>query len=120
MYPCNQQYRLPTISIVAGAAKNLYFPVTNKSGETVNTTGCTARFSAVNCANRAGRTVIEKVATTVDGALDVLTFTLEPKDTINLEGKFIYQIWVKDANGIPEEPQQGELYIVRNIDKTFI
>lgn len=120
MYPCDQHRRLPTICIYAGAEKKIYFPVRNKSGDAVNAAGCTGKFSAVNCANRSGNLAIEKTATVVAGIGDTLMVSLSPNDTINLEGKFIYQIWIRGADGVYEEPQQGDLYIIRNIDKTFI
>ena len=120
MYPCKKEDKLPTLSFCAGATKNFYFPVTNKTGDEVDATGCSARLSVINCTNRSGKPVIQKDAHLIDGASSVFKFTLDPDDTINLKGKFIYQIWIKDSKGIPEEPQQGELYITQNIDKSFI
>lgn len=119
MYPCNNN-QLPTISMYAGATKVLHFPVTNPSGNSVDLTNCTARLTAVNSAHKNSRPVIAKNGVVSSGASDTFVFTLEPKDTIEEDGKYIYQIWIIGPDGKPEEPQQGELYITNNIDKMSI
>lgn len=118
MCPYNKS-ALPTLVLYAGSTKNLYVPVTNKMGVSVDVCDCSARLSVINCVHKNSRPVISKDAILVEGASDTLLFALSPEDTINLEGKFIYQIWIIGSDGLAEEPQQGELYIKRNIDKTF-
>ena len=119
MYPCNKK-QLPTISMYAGATKVLHFPVTNPSGNSADLTNCTARLTAVNSAHKNSRPAIILDGVVSPTASDVFLFTMEPKDTIEEEGKYIYQVWIVGSDGKPEEPQQGELYITKNIDKTFI
>lgn len=45
---------------------------------------------------------------------------LEPSDTYELYGKFIYQISIRDVDGNVEIPQQGLMYVTNNINKSFI
>jgi len=49
-----------------------------------------------------------------------LAVTLDPLDTVDLCGKYIYQITIKDINGNIEIPKQGILFITNNINKSFI
>lgn len=53
-------------------------------------------------------------------AENVLAVTLDPLDTVDLCGKYIYQITIKDINGNIEIPKQGILFITNNINKSFI
>lgn len=46
--------------------------------------------------------------------------TVDPLDTVDLCGKYIYQITIKDINGNIEIPKQGILFITNNINKSFI
>jgi hypothetical protein len=56
-----------------------------------------------------------------DGTSDnVLTVTLLPTETVDLFGKYIYQIMIRDIDGDVEIPKQGILYITNNINKSFI
>ena len=127
MLSCKDQYTLPTITMTGGGLKNLYFHIYDKaSGNVALVDGCTARFSIVNCASRLGgeklTTVLQKELEVVSGDNDgnVLRLKLDASDTVHLNGKYIYQIWVIGKDGIPEEPQQGELYVKRNTDPDYI
>ena len=55
------------------------------------------------------------------GTIDnVLTVTLESLESVNLFGKYIYQITIQDRDGEVEIPSQGIMYITNNIDKGII
>ena len=45
---------------------------------------------------------------------------LLPQETVNLYGKYIYQITIQDMSGETEIPSQGILGITNNIDKAII
>lgn len=49
----------------------------------------------------------------------LVTFTLDPEDTVDLCGKYIYQITLKTTDGTISVPQRGRMYIIQNIDKSF-
>jgi len=51
---------------------------------------------------------------------NVLTVTLTPTETVELFGKYIYQIIIRDIEGDVEIPKQGILYVTNNINKNFI
>ena len=49
-----------------------------------------------------------------------MTVTLESLESVNLFGKYIYQITIQDRDGEVEIPSQGIMYITNNIDKGII
>ena len=51
---------------------------------------------------------------------NVAAVDLEPRDTLGLHGKYIYQITIKDIDGEAEIPNQGFLLITHNINESFL
>ena len=49
-----------------------------------------------------------------------MTVTIDPKETVGMSGKYIYQITIKDISGDVEVPKQGIFLVVNNINKGFI
>ena len=118
-------YTLPTIDFVGGETQDLAFNVYfYKNKQPFSLTGCTCNFSIVSFTNKTGAPILSKPMDAIfndDVSSDnVLTVTLEPTDTVDLFGKYIYQIIIKDINGDAEIPKQGILYITNNINKGFI
>lgn len=118
-------YTLPTIDFVGGETQDLAFNVYfYKNKQPFSLTGCTCNFSIVSFRNKKGTPILSKQMTPIfnnDGTSDnVLTVTLQPGETVDLDGKYIYQIIIKDINGDAEIPKQGILYITNNINKAFV
>lgn len=118
-------YTLPAIDFVGGETQDLAFNVYYYRGDKpFSLAGCTSNFSIVSFMNRTGEPILTKAMTVVrgkDGEFDnVLTVTLDAIDTVDLAGKYVYQIMIKDQNGDVEIPKQGALYITNNINKDFI
>lgn len=118
-------YTLPTIDFVGGETQDLLFHVYfYKNKKPFSLSGCTSNFSIVSFTNKTGEPILSKqMASTFndDETYDnILTITLEPGDTVDLYGKYIYQIIIKDINGDSEIPKQGILYITNNINKAFV
>ena len=122
---CFDTYTLPTIDFVGGETQDLafhvYFYINNKP---FSLSGCTCNFSIVSFTNKTGAPIISKEMSPKyndDLSSDnVLTVTLTPQETVNLFGKYIYQISIRDIGGDVEIPKQGILYITNNINKGFI
>lgn len=51
---------------------------------------------------------------------NILFVSLQPDDTVDLFGKFVYQITIKDIDNNVDIPQQGVIYIHNNINKEFV
>lgn len=118
-------YTLPTIDFVGGETQDLLFNVYfYKNDQPFSLSGCTSNFSVVSFTNKTGVPILSKQMTSIfndAGTSDnVLTVTLQPSETVDLCGKYIYQIIIKDINGDAEIPKQGILYITNNINKSFI
>lgn len=118
-------YQLPTIDFVGGETQDLAISVYfYKNKRPYSLSGCTSSFSIVSLRNKTGVPILTKpmgIRFSNDGSINnVLTVTLEPTETVNLAGKYIYQIQIKDIDGDVEIPKQGLLYITNNIDKSFI
>lgn len=116
-------YNLPEITFVGGETHDLRFHLFTDTRRVFNATGCKATFSVVYSVNRTGSPVLSKPMTVLaddDGIESVLAVTLLPTDTVNLYGKYIYQITVQDPSGETDIPSQGILGITNNIDKGII
>lgn len=117
-------YILPTIDFVGGETQDLAFNVYfYKEKKPFNLTGCDCNFSIVSFTNKMGTPILSKPMTAIyndeGSANNVLTVTLKPSETVDLCGKYIYQIIIRDINGDAEIPKQGILYITNNINKSF-
>ena len=118
-------YTLPTIDFVGGETQDLVFNLFfYKNKRTFSTTGVSANFAIVSFTNKMGTPILTKPmegAFNDEGTINnVLTVTLEPSETVGLNGKYIYQIQIRDIDGDVEIPKQGILYITNNINKGFI
>ncbi len=65
---------------------------------------------------------VDATGSSKDGDLiyNKLRVTLESSETVSLEGKYIYQISIKENTGKVEVPSQGILYITNNINKQYV
>ena len=118
-------YTLPTIDFVGGETQDLVFNLFfYKNKRPFSTTGVSANFAIVSFTNKMGTPILTKPmegAFNDEGTINnVLTVTLEPSETVGLNGKYIYQIQIRDIDGDVEIPKQGILYITNNINKGFI
>lgn len=119
-------YTLPAIDFVGGSTQDLmfhcYFYLNKKPFDLFS---CTANFSLINYVNKKGAPLVSKqmkisAAPSIDGEIcNVLSVTLEPSDTVDLVGKYIYQISIRDISGDVEIPKQGIIHIANNINKPF-
>lgn len=118
--PCDYSpYTLPTVDFVGGETQDFEFSAYFHTGHRpFPVDGCTASFSVVSFVNKMGTPILTK-SMTIRGD-NILAVTLQPADTVNLYGKYIYQISIRDANGTVEIPNQGILFISNNIHKKFI
>lgn len=118
-------YTLPTIDFVGGETQDLAFHIYFYLGDKpFSLSGCESSFSIVSFTNKLGSPILTKTMTVgydSSGAHDnVLRVTLTPSETVDLFGKYIYQISIRDIGGDVEIPKQGVLYITNNINKGFI
>lgn len=119
-------YSLPEIDFVGGSSVDLVFNAyANKDDlEPFGLAGCEANFAVIDYINKTGEPVISKrmSARMNEGntSYNVLFVELEPSDTLELFGKYIYQITIRDAKDNVDIPQQGIIFIHNNINKPFL
>ena len=97
-------YTLPTIDFVGGETQDLAFNVYfYKDKKPFSLTGCTCNFSIVSFTNKMGVPILSKEMKGIYNdevtADNVLTVTLTPTETVELFGKYIYQIIIRDIEG---------------------
>lgn len=91
---------LPTYSMVAGESKTFTIPIYNQAGKQIDATGMTARLAICDYINSSMSPFVIKECNVIpwgDGTT-ALNVSLRPVDTINLCGKYIYQITGKDVD----------------------
>ena len=122
----NKMYSLPEIRFVGGSSEDLQFNVfyDERNPKPFNLFGSEVSFSIVNFINKNSTPLVSKRMEV--GLNDeethhsVLRVSLLPADTVDLFGKFVYQISIKDIDGNVDIPHQGIINIHNNIDKAFI
>lgn len=116
-------YNLPEDRFIGGQTCEYEWHLYRESGQAYSAIGCEGKFALIDYSQKFGKPVLEKTlafAVNSDGIQNVVSVTLEPKDTKDLQGKYIYQISIKDCNGNVEIPGQGIFYISNNINKSYI
>ena len=119
-------YSLPEINFVGGSSEDLIFHVycDKDDPKPFGLTDCTANFAIVNFVNKNGAPLVSKaMEVRINEAgtdYNVLVVELKPSDTLDLFGKFIYQVTIKDIDNNADIPQQGIIYIHNNINKDFL
>ena len=115
-------YSLPTIDFVGGSTQELVFHTFfSQNKKPFDLSSCTASFALINFVNKNGSPLIAKpmeVSKSEDGdgtVTNVLRVVLLPEETVDLVGKFIYQITIQDISGEIEIPDQGIIRIANNI-----
>ena len=123
-------YTLPAIDFVGGSNQDLAFHVfffTTKNP--YDLANCTANFAIVSFRNKNGETILSKEMAVAAGQEDyqgdtysnILKVSLTSAETVNLSGKYIYQISIREkTTGKTEVPNQGVLYVTNNINKRYI
>jgi hypothetical protein len=114
-------YALPTVDFIGGSTQEIACSVRTSDGKRpFDVTGCTAYFSLINYVNKDGTPIIDKKKMQAEldsnDILSVLRTTLTSADTMQLTGKYIYQITILDTYG-NIDVRQGIMYISHNIDR---
>lgn len=112
-------YTLPELTFVGGETQEMKFRLKEIDGSLYNAKYCTANFSICNYSNKVGTPIITLTPTFIsDGGkiIHILHIVLPAEKTVNLFGKYIYQIVIMDDTGRIEIPNQGIMNITRNIN----
>lgn len=116
-------YTLPEISFVGGESQTLLFNLLTLSGNDYDASECQVGFAVIHYTNKNGVPILTKDAEIKmgnNGVMNIAIVDLLPSDTIDLYGRFVYQITISDPAGFTEIPGQGLIDITRNIHPEFI
>lgn len=116
-------FNLPPLMFVGGETEHLKFFLKTESGGIFDADGCDASFAIIQYTNHGGTAVLTKnavISADVSGMKCFATVPLESADTVDLCGRYIYQISITNDEGITEIPGQGVIDIVHNIDPALI
>jgi hypothetical protein len=119
----NPIYSLPKIDFIGGESHTFKFRLVTPTRESFDANGCTMAFSIINYANQNGEPlVIKGVALEIgeDGVPNIAVVHLLPEDTVELSGRYAYQISIRDTFDEVELPGKGLFDITRNIHRRFI
>ena len=119
-------YTLPQITMVGGQSETIRWRLFDKNGVPYDASGLdNMHFALMDYSNQSGTepTLTEDVFVEQDsesGVSNVLVVVLKPSNTVDLFGKYIYQLTL--VNGIDEVqiPDQGIIFIAHNIDSSFL
>ena len=111
-------YNLPKIQFVGGETQEFCFHLKTPSGANYKTEAYDVLFSVRRWGDREDEPVFEKntvVTLNNAGTASVIELKIDSADTIDLDGRYIYQIMIFGDNDLCEIPGQGVLQILKNI-----
>ena len=111
-------YTLPELTFVGGDTQELNFRLLEPDRSPYNAKYCTASFAVCNYSNKVGTPLFTITPTLTSNDTDIihiLHVEIPSEKTLNLFGKYIYQIVIRDDSGKIEIPNQGIMNITRNI-----
>lgn len=116
------QSQLPDYHMTAGETQTITVNLYTETKKKIDAKGMTARLAITSHLNQCGEPFVVKdcrIATLPDENSAVLQAALEPADTVDLFGKYVYQITAKDWEG-NIGVLKGVMYIDNNIDRAAI
>ena len=119
----NSIYTLPEMSFIGGESQVLLFNLLTISGTDFDAENCTVGFAVIHYANKNGVPIFTKdveIKMGKNNIMNIAQVDILPEDTIGLYGRYVYQITVRDYDGVTEIPGQGIINITRNIHPDFI
>ena len=111
-------YNLPKIQFVGGETQDFCFHLKTLSGANYITDGYNVVFSVREWGDREEDPVLVKetvVKLDDAGTASVIELRIEKEDTIDLDGRYIYQIMIFGDDDLCEIPGQGIFEILKNI-----
>jgi hypothetical protein len=119
----NDIYTLPQDKFVGGQAVEYRWRLYSKAKTPFDASGCEGNFALIDYSHKFGESILSKTLTFItgdEGVVNVACVTLDSGDTVELSGKYVYQLIIKDADGNTEIPNQGFFLIYKNINEGFL
>ena len=116
----NNIYILPQEDLVGGESREFQFRLYTQNGVPFSIHEGSAYFALINYSNKSGAPILSKSCSTTvgpEGVENTVAVELHSQETLELFGKYIYQVTIIDRYGEAEIPGQGILHITRNINR---
>lgn len=117
-----ERYTLDAIDFgIGGSTEPVRFYLRNQAGEVFDATGYTVYLAISKINNTTAIPEVSKTLTLLvddDGKYSIAEYVPLVADTINLEGKYEYQLTIKDSE--VNDSQKGAIYIYKNVNKSVI
>ena len=120
-------YELPRIQIIGGVTAQWVFNLYTPQGALFDAYNCAADCSIVPFHDKTGPSAASFACSIVEGPTKLksaILVQLAVEDTVNLHGKYVYQITIKmpggGVHGKIDIPLHGIVYIGKNINPEFI
>lgn len=104
-------------TMIGGNSETIIFEAVNEYMNDVDINECTASFSICRYDERHSDCATKMSDVVIGG--NTVTVKLRPDDTIDLSGKYIWQLSIYSSERAKLANTQGNLFIVRNIDKNY-
>jgi hypothetical protein len=121
---CLESPGLQSFEFTGGETVTLSFELVTKSGAPYNAEDDDVNFALTDYVNRSDEPIISRPCTISvgpEGIANIATIVFDPQETLNLHGKFVYQITVRNGiDGEYEVPGHGLSLCARNTDRQFI
>lgn len=105
-------------SMIGGDTEKITFEAVTEYANVADTSGCTATFSICKYDERYEDAAIQITDVSIAGGTVLVNFA--PEETIDLYGKYIWQLSIYNAELNKLASAQGNVIILRNIDKTIV
>lgn len=112
---------LPTDRMIAGTTRKLTFQLYEDNMQQIDATGMVARFSISDFTNEINNPIVSKSCTieVLDDTKSAnVVATIDRIDTLNLGGKYIYQVTINNEGTV--SVLKGIMNIDNNFDKLLI
>lgn len=119
-------YTLPELSFIGGESQTLVFNLVDINGREFDASPehCDAGFAIIHYSNKNGEPLLTKdvlVRQSDNGVYSRAVVELEAKDTMNLYGRYVYQLTIINKElKRTEIPGHGIIDITRNIHPEFL
>nr|DAH36752.1 MAG TPA: hypothetical protein [Caudoviricetes sp.] len=115
-------YSLPEWNFIGGSTQTRTWTLYLPNGGVQDVSNGKASLAIDSYINPTGSPLISKVVDVKEdeeGNFCLITFTLDPQDTVDMEGVYFYTLTIKQ-DGYTAIPYRGMMHIAANINKGFI
>lgn len=117
-------YTLPKVTFVAGQTNKLYWRISYSDGTDYDCSGCAGNLAVAEFGDITGDALLSKdlsfISENNDSVYNIAWATIDSSDTLDWNGKYVYQLTIVDSTGVAEIPNKGIMLVSNNINQSFL